>query len=126
MPFSNGVSGYQQILLDLGGVDTVAAVMAEAVCNVGDQLLADALVLQAVMQLGNDGLDDEDVGALVVAADVVDLAVLAAIGDHIDGLAVVHNIQPVADLHTVAVDGQRLVLLGVVDERAGSASRGTW
>ena len=57
-----------QILLDLGGVDTVAAVMAEAVCNVGDQLLADALVLQAVMQLGNDGLDDEDVRALVVAA----------------------------------------------------------
>ena len=55
--------------------------------------------------------------ALVVAADVVDLAVLAAIGDHVDGLAVVHNIQPVADLHTVAVDGQRLVLLGVVDEQ---------
>ena len=62
MPFSNGVSGYQpRSSFDLGGVDTVAAVMAEAVCNVGDQLLADALVLQAVMQLGNDGLDDEDV-----------------------------------------------------------------
>ena len=60
-----------QIVLDLGGVDAVAAVVAQAVGHVLDQVLADAVVLQAVVQLGDDGLDDEDVGPLVVAAHVV-------------------------------------------------------
>ena len=68
-----------QIVLDLGGVDAVAAVMAQTVGNVLDQILADAVVLQAVVQLRDDGLDDEDVGALVVAAHIVDLADLAAV-----------------------------------------------
>ena len=81
MPFSNGVSGYQQIVLDLGGVNAVAAVVAQTVGNVLDQILADAVVLQAVVQLRDDGLDDEDVGALVVAAHIVDLADLAAVAD---------------------------------------------
>ena len=56
-----------QIVLDLGGVDAVTAVMAQTVGHMLDQVLADALVLQTVMQLVDDGLDDEDVGALVVA-----------------------------------------------------------
>ena len=78
-----------QIVLDLGGVDAVAAVVAQTVGHMLDEVLADAVVFQAVMQLADDGLDDEDVGALVVAADVVDLADLAAVGHHINGLAVV-------------------------------------
>ena len=83
-----------QIVLDLGGVDAVTAVMAQTVSHMLDQVLADALVLQTVMQLADDGLDDEDVGALVVAAHVVHLADLAAVGHHVDGLAVVLHIQP--------------------------------
>ena len=51
-----------QIVLDLGGVDAVTAVMAQTVSNVLDQVLADALVLQTVVELVDDGLDDEDVG----------------------------------------------------------------
>ena len=74
-----------QIVLDLGGVDAVAAVVTQTVGDVLDELLADALVLQTVVQLVDDGLDDEDVGALVVAAHVVHLADLAAIGHHVDG-----------------------------------------
>ena len=66
--------------------------------NAFDQVLADALVLQTVMQLADDGLDDEDVGALVVAAHVIHLTDLAAVGHHVDGLAVILHIQPVADL----------------------------
>ena len=106
-----------QIVLDLGGVDAIAAVMAQTVGNVLDEVFADAVILQAVVQLLDDGLDDEDVGALVVAADVVDLADLAAVADHINGLAVVLNVQPVADLHTVTVDGQLLMVLDVVDHQ---------
>ncbi len=106
-----------QIVLDLGGVDAVAAVVAQTVGHVLDEVLADALVLQAVVQLLDDGLDDEDVGALVVAAHVVHLTDLAVICYHVDGLAVVFHIQPVADLHTVTVDGQLLVVLDVVDHQ---------
>ena len=108
-----------KVVLDLGGVDAIAAVMAQTVSDVLDEVFADAIVLQAVVQLLDDGLDDEDVGALVVAADIVDLAHLAAVADHINGLAVVLNVQPVADLHTVAVDGQLLVVLDVVDHQRG-------
>jgi hypothetical protein len=91
--------------------------VAQTVGNVLDQILADAVVLQAVVQLLDDGLDDEDVGALVVAAHIVDLADLAAVADHIDGLAVILNVQPVTDLHTVTVDRQLLVVLDVVDHQ---------
>ena len=96
--FKGGLGVPAQIVLDLGGVDAVAAVVAQTVGNVLDEVLADALVLQAVMQLVDDGLDDEDVGALVVAAHVVHLADLAAVGYHVDGLAVIFHIQPVADI----------------------------
>ena len=67
-----------QIVLDLGGVDAIAAVVAQTVGDVLDEILADAVVLEAVVELLDDGLDDEDVGALVMAADIVNFAVLAA------------------------------------------------
>ena len=40
-----------QIVLDLGGVDAVAAVVTQTVGDVLDQLLADALVLQMVLTM---------------------------------------------------------------------------
>ena len=106
-----------QVVLDLGGVDAVAAVVAQAVLYVLDQVLADALVIQPVVELLDDGLDDENIGPLIVAAHVVDLAYLAAVADHVNGLAVVFYVQPVPDLHAVAVDGKLLVVLHVVDHQ---------
>ena len=58
-----------------------------------------------------------------MAAHVVHLADLAAVGHHVDGLAVILHIQPVADLHTVAVDGQLLVVLDVVDHQGDQLLR---
>ena len=112
-----------EVVLDLGGVDAVAAVVAQTVGDVLDEVLADAVILQAVVELLDDGLDDEDIGALVVAADVVDLADLAAVADHVDGFAVILNVQPVADLHSVAVDGQLLVVLDIVDHQGDQLLR---
>ena len=43
-----------QIVLDLGGVDAVAAVVAQTVGHMLDEILADALVLQTVVQLVDD------------------------------------------------------------------------
>ena len=45
-----------QIVLDLGGVDAIAAVMAQTVSDVLDEVFADAVVLQAVVQLLDDVL----------------------------------------------------------------------
>src|SRR5690349_24129824 len=43
-----------------------------------------------------------------VAADIVDLAIAALLQDRQDAAAMVVHIQPVADLHAIAVDRQRL------------------
>ena len=84
--------------------------MTRTVLDVLDQVLALA-----------EGLDDEpddlDIRLFVVAADVVDLAVGALVQHGVDRRAVVGDVQPVADLHAVAVDGQRLAGLAVVDHQ---------
>ena len=51
MPSRREFRGTSQIVLDLGGVDAVAAVVTQTVSNVLDEVLADALVLQAVVEL---------------------------------------------------------------------------
>ena len=88
--------------VDLRRVDGVAAVVALAVGDVLDEVFGLAELLE-------DGLDDVDVGALIVATDVVDLADAALLQDQVDGMAVVLDIEPVADVLAVAVNRQLLV-----------------
>ena len=88
--------------VDLRRVDGVAAVVALAVGDVLDEVFALAEFLE-------DGLDDIDIGALIVAADVVDLADTPLLQDQVDGMAVVLHIEPVADVLAVAVDRQLLI-----------------
>ena len=88
--------------VDLRRVDGIAAVVALAVGDVLDEVFGLAELLE-------DGLDDVDVGALIVAADVVDLADAALLQDQVDGMAVVLDVEPVADVLAVAVDRQLLV-----------------
>ena len=63
-----------------------------------------------------DPSGDLDVGHLVAAADVVDLACDAALQRGPDALAVIRDVDPVTDLHTVAVDRQRLAVQRVRHE----------
>ncbi len=72
--------GPAEFPLNLGSVDGVAAVVARAVLDEGDELA------RVVAQLGRhlvdqiaDDLDDPEVGPLVVAADVIGLADAAAV-----------------------------------------------
>ena len=88
-----------------------------------DQVFADVFVIQPVVELGDDGLHNEDVGPLVVATHVVDLANFSTLADHVNGLAVVFYVQPVPDLHTVAVDGELLVVLHIVDHQGDQLLR---
>ena len=87
----------------LGRVERVAAVVAGAVLDVADQRLVGA-------RQPEDVADDLDVLALVVAADVVDLARRALPQHELDPGAVVLDPEPVADLLPVAVDRQRLAV----------------
>ena len=91
-----------ELRVDLRRVDGVAAVVALAVGDVLDEVFGLAELLE-------DGLDDVDVGALIVAADVVDLADAALLQDEVDGAAVILDIEPVADVLAVAVDRQLLI-----------------
>ena len=88
--------------VNLRRVDGVTAVMALAVGDVLDEAFG-------LAELFEDGLDDVDVGALIVAADVVDLADASLLQDQVDGMAVVLDVEPVADVLAVAVDRQLLV-----------------
>lgn len=81
--------------VDLRRVDGVAAIVALAVGDVLDEVFGLAELLE-------DGLDDVDVGALIVAADIVDLADAALLQDEVDGAAVILDIEPVTDVLAVA------------------------
>ena len=84
-----------ELRVDLRRVDGVAAVVSLAVSDVLDEVFGFAELLE-------DGLDHVDVGALVVAADIVDLADASLLQDEVDGAAVVLDIEPVADVLAVA------------------------
>ena len=47
-----------------------------------------------------------------MTADIVDLAYPAVMNNEIDSAAVILNIEPVADIESLAVDRQALVVLG--------------
>ena len=99
-----------QLVVDLGGVDGVAHIVALAVGDVGDQALR-------LAQLLADQPHDVDIPHLVVAADVVYLAHPSAADDEVDGLAVILHIQPVPDVQALAVHRQRLVVQRVGDHQ---------
>lgn len=61
--------------------------MAQMVFHMLDELLGNAIVLQAVI----DSFNHEDVRTLVVTAHVIDITNLSTIGHHIDGLAVIER-----------------------------------
>lgn len=91
-----------EFVVNLRRVDGVTAVMALAVRDVLNQVLALAEFLE-------DGLDDIDIRAFIVSADVVDFADTALLQDEVDGMAVILDIEPVADILAIAVDRQLLV-----------------
>jgi len=83
--------------------------MSKAVRDEGDE---SGVVLFGYAGLCCEGvqeqMDEVDVAQLVTPTDVVDLTGGALVQDEIDGAAVVLDVQPVADVEAVAVDGDGL------------------
>src|SRR4051794_13986636 len=92
-----------ELRAELVRAERVAAVVPGAVRHVLDQRLVAAGQLE-------DAVDHIDVLALVGAADVVRLARAAALQHRVDAAAEVLDIQPVAHLAAVAVDGQGVAM----------------
>ena len=104
---------------ELAGVDGVATVVAGAVLHVGNLFLVRFAVgtWAEFVEDGAQGMDDVKVGHFVPAADVVDLAHPARLQHAADGAAVVLDVEPVADLLAVTVDGQLLAGQCIVDDQ---------
>ena len=97
-----------QLMPDLRSVDGVAPVMAGTVFHQSNQVTVISLARLKFVQAVADQVDDIDVAPLVVTADVVDLARNALFDHRLDATAVILDVQPVAHVQPVAVDGYRL------------------
>ena len=82
-----------------------------------DEPIIDSIIPQAVMELAEDGSHNFQVGAFIMPAHIVDLPCPAPGCHQIDGPAVIIHIEPVPNLHTVAVNRKRLMLHGIADHQ---------
>jgi len=107
-----------QFLLELGGVDRVAGVVAQAVCHVGDEVhvLAFGAAEQPIHRLDND-LDNVDVLPFVEATDVISFSNLSVVEYHVNRAGMVFHEEPVAHVLALAVNRERLLVTDVVDEK---------
>ena len=91
-------------------VDSVAPVMAWAICDVGDQISVafDCGILCDWAQIIEDVTehrDDIDIGFFIQATNVVDLTARAMFQNGANSGAVICNVKPVSDLQSVAING---------------------
>ena len=106
-----------ELALQLGAVDGVAGVVAQAVSHIGDKVhVLVFLAAQQTVNRANHHLDDVDVLPLVESADVVGLGNSAFVENQVDGAGVVLNEEPVAHVLALAIHGQRTAVAYVVDE----------
>lgn len=118
--FKGFFGGEAEFRLYFGGIDGVAAVMAGAVRDMGDQGVGvDAFGTWAVRICPGQGLvllkcvkdpvthlvNDVQIDLFVAAADVVHLAGSAFFQDQVNAAVVVVHVQPVPDLPAVAIHG---------------------
>ena len=103
-----------EFLLELGGVNRVAGIVAQTVGDVGDEV--HVLAFRAAEQPIDD-LDDVDVLPFVEATNIVRLGNFAVVENHVDGAGVVFHEEPVANVLALAVNRKRLLVADVVDEQ---------
>jgi hypothetical protein len=95
-----------EFTLDFGSVDRITAVMAGPVFDEGNEFarMTTGLWREFINSVA-DQFHDTDVRPFVVTADVVGLAVVAACEQEPERFAMVAHVEPVADVHAIAIDG---------------------
>ena len=91
-----------QLVVDLCGIDGIAAIVAGAVFYVLDEGLG-------LTESGENGLHHGEIVLLIMPADVVHFAFPTFPDNEVDGAAVVFRIEPVPHVRPVAVDGKGLI-----------------
>ena len=106
-----------EFLLELGGVDRVAGIVAQAVGDVGDEVhvFAFGAAEQLIYSLDDD-LDDVDVLPFVETADIVSFGDFAVMENHVNSAGMVFHEEPVANILALAINRQRLLVADVVDK----------
>ena len=107
-----------ELALKLARIDRVAEIVAGAVGDIGDQMVARAFgIAQQPVHRPDEHLDQIDVLPLVEPADVVGLGNAAFVENQIDGPGVVFHVEPVAHVLALPVDRERLAVPDIVDEQ---------
>ena len=96
--------------------------MSFSVSHVSDQLVAYQFfswisIRQHLLKGIQDNVNDLDVLLLVVSADVITLAQLAFLLNHVNCFRMIVYIEPVTDIFTVTVYRQRFSLQCIVDHQ---------
>ena len=102
-----------KLILDLGCINGVAAIMAGSVLDEGDQAagIASEMRRHFINQIA-DQLHDSDVGPFIVAPDIIGFPNPSPVEDKPEGFGVVAHVEPVAHVHSVAIDRHRLFAPG--------------
>lgn len=109
---------------EAGAVDGVAAVVAGAVFDVGDEAAqAGGVEVRFFRDEFDEAIEEADVFPFVFAADVVGAAGGAVPHDGPDRFVVVFDIEPVADVAAVAVDREGLAFEHVKDHEGDELFR---
>ena len=92
--------------------------MSKSVGDIGDEIhILTLLSSEQTIDGINYNLDDVDVLPLVESSDVVCLCHLALMEDDVDGAGVIHYIQPVAHILSLAIYRQWFAMADIVDEQ---------
>src|SRR4051812_38881715 len=105
-----------ELVARLASVDSVAKIVARAVLDEGDEALVRGPRGADLVDEAAEEADNIKVRSLVVPPQVVALARAAPPQRGEDALAVVLDIEPVADVGSVAVDGDRKAPLAGADD----------
>ena len=92
--------------------------MTGTVCHVGDEvhILAFLSAEQAINGVDKH-LDDVDVLPFVETTDIVGISNLSLMENQVDGTGMIDDIEPVANVLTLAIDRQRLTMADIIDEQ---------
>ena len=106
-----------EFLFHFGGIDRVAAVVAGPVFDEGNELAGvTAKVRFELVKKVADDFYDANVRAFVMAADVVGVPCLSVLKNLPKRFGVVANIEPVANVHSVAVKRKRFTCEEVLND----------
>ena len=103
--------------MKLRGVNGIAEVMTCSVGHVCDEWERMSFgMAEESIHSGDQDLDEVDVLPFVEAPDIIGLCRATFVKDQVDGPCMINDIEPISDILTLTVDGERLAMTDVIYE----------